>query len=113
MIKRRKKTEFVRFKEVTCPALNVRANPSETSLILNTLIKSEIVECDPNFYDPEWDHIIARMGVEGYCMKKFLSPLSPDNTAALDMAAARVIHIGSPKCDSVIEEEAKDGDKES
>jgi len=110
---RKKKTETVRFKEVICPALNVRANPSTNSLILNTLIKSEIVECDPNFNDPEWDHIIARVNVEGYCMKQFLSPLSPDNTAALDAAAARVIHIGVPKCDSVIEEEAKDGDKEN
>ena len=110
---RKKKTETVRFKEVICPALNVRANPSTDSLILNTLIKSEIVECDPNFKDAEWDHIIARMDVEGYCMKKFLSPLSPDNTAALDMAASRVIRIGTPKCDSVIEGEAKDGDKEN
>ena len=110
---RKKKTETVRFKEVICPALNVRVNPSTNSLILNTLIKSEIVECDPNFNDPEWDHIIARMDVDGYCMKKFLSPLSPDNTAALDAAAARAIHIGTPKCDSVIEEEAKDGDKEN
>lgn len=113
MIKKRKKTETVRFKEVTCPALNVRANPSTDSLILNTLIKSEIVECDPNFKDEEWDHIIARMDVEGYCMKQFLSPLSPDNTAALDMAASRVIHIGTPRCDSVIEEEAKNGGKEN
>lgn len=113
MIKKRKKTEFVRFKEVICPVLNVRANPSTNARALNTLIKSEIVECDPNFKDAEWDHIIARMDVDGYCMKKFLSPLSPDNTAALDMAASRVIHIGTPKCDSVIEEEAKDGDKEN
>lgn len=112
MVKKKKKAEFVRFKLVTCPALNVRSSATTDSLILNTLIKDEIVECDPNFTDSEWDHIIARMNVEGYCMKKFLAPLSPDNTAALDAAAARVIHIGTPKCDAAIEEEAKDGDKE-
>ena len=110
---RKKKTEPVRFKEVNCIALNVRSNPSKESIIVKMIPRGTIVECDPNFNNEEWDHIITGLNIEGYCMKEFLSPLAPDNTAALKEASERIIHVYGPKCDSVINEEAKDGSKES
>ena len=110
---RKKKQEVVRFKRVSCPALNVRNNPSTNALITKVLAKGTVVECDPNFINEGWDHIIADPNVEGYCMKKYLVSLDPD-IAAVFHREPIVIHTDHSTCDSnekVVEEEIKKNGK--
>lgn len=106
MIKR-KKQEFVRFKEVSCPALNVRTNTTMKSLIVKILPKGKVVECDKNFENPDWEHIFAEPNIEGYCMKRYLEPLTPDTIAAFGVEPI-VIHRVASECDANFEEENKD-----
>lgn len=106
MIKK-KKQEFARFKEVACPALNVRNNTTMRSLIVKVLAQGKVVECDKNFENPDWEHIFAEPNIEGYCMKKYLMPLTPDTIAAFGMEPI-VIHKVTPECDGNSEEENKD-----
>ena len=108
----RKKKEFIRFKEVSCPVLNVRSNPSTDSLVTKMIARGTIVECDKNFNDDEWDHIITDPNVEGYCMKKFLQTLSPDTIAALGSSPI-LIHTHNYTCESNNVEDNKDDVKET
>ena len=105
---RKKKQEFVRFKEVSCPALNVRTNITTSSLIIKVLAKGTIVEIDKNFENEVWDHIFAQPNVEGYCMKQYLEPLKQDTIAAFGVEP---IKIRPTTCDAN-EEESKDDSEE-
>lgn len=107
---RKKKQEFIRFKEVSCPALNVRSNITTSSLIIKILAKGTVVEIDKNFENEVWDHIFAQPNVEGYCMKKYLEPLKQDKIAALELEPIKIRPI-TPTCDAS-EEESKDDNKE-
>lgn len=108
---RKKKQEFVRFKEVSCPALNVRTNTSTRALIIKVLAQGRVVECDKNFEDAEWDHIFAEPNIEGYCMKKYLVPASRDRLIELNKEPI-VVHSMKSECDAIIGEENKDDNKE-
>lgn len=99
---KKKQDQSTRYKTVKVPALNVRAQPSKDSLVLNALVFHELVECDPNFDNPEWDHIIADPNIKGYCMKEFLEPLDVDSKAKLYLDT---ITIKKP------EEDDKDGEE--
>ena len=92
---RKKKQSFVRFKKVKCSALNVRSKPSIDSFDINLLVKDDVVECDKNFKDDNWDHITTEDGKEGFCMKKFLEPMEPE------LISAKSKHID---CDGQAEE---------
>ena len=104
---RKKAEEFIRFKEVSCLSLNVRNKPSTDALIIKVIRKGTVVECDKNFKNAMWDHIITDPYIEGYCMKEFLAPLNPDTKAVLK---SEPIFIHS--CDSKkSKEEIKDNGK--
>lgn len=105
----KKKDDFVRFKEVNVPALNVRANPSTQALITKVLYYGTPVECDKNYVNATWDHIVAKPNVEGYCMKKYLSPASPDTLAVLEVDPISSITI-KPSCDAATDDKEKDDD---
>lgn len=106
MVKRKGK-KFIRFKEVSCAALNARSNPSTKASIVRVLPRETIVECDKNFSNEEWEHIITDPNVEGYCMKKFLEPLNPDTKAAFGSSPI-LIHTYNYTCESDNTEEKKD-----
>ena len=100
MVKKKKDDEqaFIRYKAVDCPALNVRSGPSTDSLIVKVLTKGTIVECDKNFNNDGWDHIICDPNVVGFCMKCYLKPLDPDTTATFRRTPI-VIHSNRSSCD--------------
>lgn len=106
---RKKKKDYVRFKAVICPVLNVRSEPSTDSLIVKIILKDDIVECDQNFNNEEWEHVSIN-DVIGFCMKKFLKPCNP-NKLITDPIIVK--HWNKPECDGTIhiDEEVKD-DKE-
>ena len=115
MTRRKKKEEkIIRYKSVICSILNIRKEPTTLSDPVGILQRYETVECDNNFKDEEWDHIIAKSGIDGFCMKKFLEPLDPDTTAAVSEEPA-VIKIQNPECDGTlfVDKENKDGNKEN
>ena len=58
---------------VGCGKLNVRKQMSTTADILCELpVKSEVqVFADEN--NDEWYHVITASGIEGYCMKKYIT----------------------------------------
>lgn len=107
MVRKKKKVEFVRFKKVNCPALNVRSEPSINALIAKVLLKDTVVECDQNFEDSEWDHISFGPNEIGFCMKQFLSPCDPDIISKEPI----ILHSNHFECDGQIcvNEESKDG----
>ena len=104
----KKKEQFVRFKEVSCPALNVRANPSTKALITKIIPMNTVVECDKNFVDDEWDHIITDPNIEGYCMKRYLKPLDPDTRAAFGGSPIIIHSLSKNLTSDSIDEEKKD-----
>lgn len=58
---------------VGCTKLNVRENPDMTGNILCELMVSSKVKVNiANKYD-DWFHVRTDAGVEGYCMKKYIS----------------------------------------
>ncbi len=107
----KKKEKFIRFKKVLCPALNVRSNPSTDSIITKVLVMGTIVECDKNFDNSVWDHIITDPNVEGYCMKQYLEPLDPDTKAAFGSSPI-LINTYNYTCDSNDAEDMKNDGKE-
>ena len=79
---RKKKADFAIYKYVNCPALNIRSGATVDSIILKTIQQNTIVKCDNNFIDKEWDHILTdSFSCDGFCMKKFLTPLEQDKEA--------------------------------
>lgn len=104
--------KFVRFKKVSCSALNVRNNPLADAPATEIIVRGTIVECDKNFKDDEWDHIITDPNIEGYCMKKFLEPFDPDKTTESESTPS-IIHSHNYSCGSGdTEKEKKNGSKE-
>lgn len=108
----KKKKSFIRFKEVNIQLLNVRSNPSTIDgLIIKVIRKGDIVECDKNFDQPDWDHVLVSPNIEGYCMKKFLTPATPDKLAGVN-GEPIIIHTNKYKCDAVINDKENEDDNE-
>lgn len=105
----KKKAVFAVNKVVNCPALNVRSSATVNSIILKTISKGTIVECDKNYKDEEWDHVMVDICTEGFCMKKFLTPINPDKEA--EKKEPVIFHVDEVKCDGSVAlgEEAIDG----
>ena len=110
MARKKKKNEFVRFKKVNCPALNVRSEPSINALIIKVLPRGTAVECDQNFEDREWEHVTLSPNEVGFCMKQFLSPCDPETVAAFFKDPV-ILHSNHFECDGqvCINEESKNG----
>lgn len=70
MVNKKKKDRIV--KRVTT-MMNVRSNPSFDSLVVKILPEGAVFEVDPNFDNPDWDHI-----PEGYLCKKYLEEMPSD-----------------------------------
>ena len=66
----KKKFQKERIVKQVTTMMNVRSNPSFQSLVVKILQEGTILEVDPNFENPEWDHI-----PEGYVCKQFLKEL--------------------------------------
>ena len=105
---RKKKAVFAINKIVNCPVLNVRSSATKDSLILKTISKGTIVECDKNFKDEEWDHVMTDFCTEGFCMKKFLTALNLDKEADEE---PKIFHEEETECDGTIavDEEVPNG----
>lgn len=56
-----------------CTKLNVRSNPAVDADILAVVDNNTVVEIDPARSDNEWLKITTASGVDGYCMRKFVS----------------------------------------
>lgn len=106
---RKKKAVFAANKIVNCPALNVRSSATKDSLILKVIKEGDIVECDRNYKDEEWDHVMVDICTEGFCMKKFLTPIDPDKEA--EKKETIIFHADKVECDGSIKlgEEAING----
>lgn len=58
---------------VNCSKLNVRSKPTTDAEVITTLeVKSEVV-IDPARSTTDWLKITTPTGVDGYCMRKFVS----------------------------------------
>lgn len=57
---------------VNCSKLNVRAEPNTDSAIVCVLEAMSEIEIDVNKSNNEWFKICTAIGVEGYCMRKFV-----------------------------------------
>ena len=100
MFRKKRKADYALNKIVNCTALNVRSSATTESIILKTLNKGAVVECDKNFKDDEWDHVMVDYHTEGFCMKKFLTTLNPDKEAEKEEPV--IYHMDEVKCDGSI-----------
>lgn len=57
---------------IDCAKLNVRAKPSPTASVVNTIEVNTKVEIDMEKSTNEWFFVCADSGVEGYCMRKYI-----------------------------------------
>lgn len=96
---RKKKAIFAVNKVVNCPALNIRSSATTDSLILKTISKGTVVECDKNYKDEEWDHVMTDFSTDGFCMKKFLTALNLDKEADEE---PKIFHTEETECDGSI-----------
>lgn len=58
---------------INCASLNVRKEPSKDAAIMCTIKASEKVEIDESKSTNEFYKIFNSAGVEGYCMKNYIS----------------------------------------
>ena len=58
-----------------CTTLNVRETPSEGNNVISKLTSGVEVEIDPDFEDDTFYKVCTAAGVEGYCMKQFITIL--------------------------------------
>lgn len=56
-----------------CTKLNVRSNPAVDADILAVVDNNTVVEIDPARSDNKWLKITTASGIDGYCMRKFVS----------------------------------------
>lgn len=57
---------------IDCAKLNVRANPSPSASVVNTIEVNTKVEIDVEKSTNEWFYVCAESGIEGYCMRKYI-----------------------------------------
>lgn len=57
---------------INCTKLNVRAEPNMTAEVLCVLDASSEIEIDPAKSTSEWVSVCTAVGIEGYCMRKFI-----------------------------------------
>lgn len=55
-----------------CAKLNVRAEPNTIADIVTVLPVGSEVEITTNKSDNEWLYVCTAIGIEGYCMRKFV-----------------------------------------
>lgn len=65
--------ETVKGTVVGCTKLNVRKSPSITGEVVAILSVDSDVEIDIQKSNFEWFHVCTAIGVEGYCMRKFIN----------------------------------------
>lgn len=108
---RKKKAVFAINKIVNCSALNVRSSATKDSLVLKVISKGTVVECDKNFKDKEWDHVMTDFSTEGFCMKQFLTSVNSDKEAN---AEPKIFHAEKTECDGsiAVDEEVSNGKKD-
>lgn len=58
---------------VNVPKLNVRKLPSPTATPVTVISKDTKVLIDPDYETVEWIKVTLESGIEGYCMKKFIT----------------------------------------
>ena len=58
---------------VGCAKLNVRAEPKSDAKVECVIPAGAIVVMFPDQSNDEWFNVVTEAGVEGYCMKKFVS----------------------------------------
>lgn len=58
---------------VNVPKLNVRKLPSPTATPVTVINKDTKVLIDPDYETVEWVKVTLESGIEGYCMKKFIT----------------------------------------
>lgn len=57
---------------VDCAKLNVRAEPDITAEVLCVLDSMSEIEVDMTKSNNEWLHVCTAIGVDGYCMRKYV-----------------------------------------
>lgn len=60
-------------KVIGCSKLNVRANPKADAKVECVIPSEAIVVVFPDKSTDEWYNVVTEAGIEGYCMKKFIS----------------------------------------
>lgn len=65
--------EFITGVVVGCTRLNVRENPDCTAKVLCEIPVSSEVKIDASNEDDEWFKVCTITGIEGFCMKKFIT----------------------------------------
>lgn len=56
-----------------CSKLNVRTNPKTDAKVECVIPEGTVVVIFPDKSNDEWVNVVTEAGVEGYCMKKFIS----------------------------------------
>lgn len=57
---------------VGCNKLNMRFTPKLDGSVICILTNADKVEVDTRFDDPEFYKVTTVLGIEGYCMKKYI-----------------------------------------
>lgn len=73
VVEETKEPEYFEGKVVDCSKLNVRANPKATAKVECVIPEGTIVVVFPDESNDEWFNVVTEAGVEGYCMKKYIS----------------------------------------
>ena len=55
-----------------CDRLNVRAKPDKDSAVLCVIDKTAVLDIDINNSTDEFYKVVTSVGIEGYCMKRFI-----------------------------------------
>lgn len=69
----KKKVKKIKGTVIGCAKLNVREQMNTNSTVLCVLPASSEVRVVANEKHDEWYHVFTETGVEGYCMKKYIS----------------------------------------
>jgi len=64
--------EAVKGVVVNCTKLNVRANPNSDAEVVCVLDAASEIEIDVDKSINEWFYVCTAVGIEGYCMRKFV-----------------------------------------
>ena len=56
-----------------CQRLNIRAEPTKESVVVTIVTCLDELKIDPDNSTDEWYAVCTASGVEGFCMKKFVS----------------------------------------
>ena len=67
------KKRYVRATVVGCNKLNVRFTPKLDGSVIGILTNGDEVEVNTSYDDPDFYSIVMPLGLEGYCMKKYIA----------------------------------------